>query len=385
MSDRPLTAAHEAFRSWLFEVSLPFWADTGCDPGLGAHEHLDRTGLPGLPGFKRLRVQARQLVVFAQAALMGWPPGEACAAGIYCFMTRHLDRRELWARRLTRSGERLDTTADLYDLAFVLLALAWQARLTGEVAPIERADRLLDWLDRSMAHPAGGYVNSLPAELGWRQQNPHMHLLEALLALFETTDDLDHAARAATLVGLFRSRLLDPRSGTLGEFFNDGWARAPGEAGDLVEPGHHYEWIWLLDEADRLIGTDTGAERTLLYGFCARWAIDPATGLVRDALTRDGQVKRGSARLWVQTEALRAHAAMGQASEIPRIVDNLLGRYFAHPVMGAWTDQLDAAFAPAGDAIPASSLYHVVTGYAALDRLARAPSPCSSLSTDQEG
>ena len=372
-------AAQGAFKAWLFDIALPFWADTGCDRasldavGLGAHEHLDAGGVPALPGFKRVRVQARQLVVFAQAASLGWDAGAAVARQIYGFMVRHardlpLDRLpgRPWARRLTRAGDVLDPTADLYDLAFVLLALAWHARLTGSDEPLARADRLLEWLDRHMAHPSGGYCNTLPVEPGWRQQNPHMHLLEALLALFETTRAPQYARRAASLVQLFRTRLLDGASGTLGEFFDEDWSRAPGAAGEQVEPGHQYEWVWLLAEADRLIGTDTAAERAALYGFCGRSAIEPGTGLVYDELARDGRLRRGSARLWVQTEALRAHAVMGCESAMVRTVDNLLGRYFAHPVAGAWTDQLDAAFEPASAAIPASSLYHIVTGYAAL-------------------
>ena len=373
MIQEPVLAAHGRFRAWLFDTALPLWVETGCDPGHGAHEHLTANGAPGLPGFKRLRVQARQLVVFSQAAMLGWSRGEAAAHAIYRFMTRHAEAHHVdthpWARRLTRAGDVLDPTADLYDLAFVLLALAWYGRLTGSPEPIDRADRLLDWLDRSMALPAGGYANTLPTEPGWRQQNPHMHLLEALLALYETTGADRYAGRAASLVDLFRSRLLDPHTGTLGEYFDQDWSPAPGDDGDMIEPGHHYEWVWLLGEADRLIGTETGAERTALYGFCERHGIDPDTGLVRDGLSRDGRIRKGSARLWVQTEALRAHTVMGRQDEIPRVLDNLLGRYLAHPVAGAWTDQLDAEFMPVGRDIPASSFYHVVTGYAALDRL----------------
>ncbi len=263
----------------------------------------------------------------------------------------------------------LDPAADLYDLAFVLLALAWYARLTGEADPLSRADRLLDWLDGAMAHPAGGYCNTLPAEPGWRQQNPHMHLLEALLALHETRADAGTARRASRLIELFRTRLLDRTTGTLGEYFTEDWSPAPGEDGDKVEPGHHYEWVWLSREADRLLGTDTGREREALHGFCARHGVDGGTGLVFDEMSRDGRVRRGSARLWVQTEALRAYTVMGDLPRIPGVVDNLLSRHLAHPVAGAWTDQLDAAFRPASGAVPASSLYHIVTGFAALDHL----------------
>ena len=65
-----------------------------------------------------------------------------------------------------------------------------------------------------------------------------MHLLEAVLALFETTGDKALLASADALVELFRRRFFDSASGSLGEFFTT-WQWAPGPAGTHVEPGHH--------------------------------------------------------------------------------------------------------------------------------------------------
>jgi mannose/cellobiose epimerase-like protein (N-acyl-D-glucosamine 2-epimerase family) len=67
----------------------------------------------------------------------------------------------------------------------VLFALAWHARLTRSEEPLARARRTLDWITAHMPHPPAGYRNVQPWEDGPRQQNPHMHLLEAVLALYE--------------------------------------------------------------------------------------------------------------------------------------------------------------------------------------------------------
>ncbi len=84
----------------------------------------------------------------------------------------------------------LDRTADLYDQAFVLFALAWYARATGEREPLVRARETLEWVRAHMTGPGGrGYHNTCRPRPGTAQQNPHMHLLEATLALFETTRD----------------------------------------------------------------------------------------------------------------------------------------------------------------------------------------------------
>jgi len=370
--------AHAAFRTWMFGQALPFWAGAGKDaPGLGVHEALRLDGAPaGLP-FKRMRVQARQLYAFSHAALLGWAPGRAVADDVYGFMTRHGARADgAWARRLHPDGAVLDGTADLYDLAFVLFALAWYARLTQSEAPVAQARRTLDWIAHHMPHPPAGYHNALPWEDGPRQQNPHMHLLEAVLALYETTGDPHYAAHAHALVGLFRRHLFDPATGTLGEFFGPDWTPAPGGAGTHVEPGHHLEWAWLLDQYERQTGGGAGAEIGWLYAFALFHGVDPATGLVWDAVGRDGAPRLHSFRLWPQTEALKAHVALarrGSADALARVAPTVRAigtRFLQDCAPGTWTDQLDAVGASASRAIPTSSFYHVFMAYAELDGLA---------------
>ena len=377
---RDPATAHAAFRGWMFGQALPFWAGAGKDgPGLGVHEALRLDGTPaGLP-FKRMRVQARQLYVFSHAALLGWAPGGAMADDIYGFMTRHGARADgAWARRLHPDGTVLDGTADLYDLAFVLFALAWYARLAGSEAPLAQARRTLDWIAHHMPHPPAGYHNAVPWEDGPRQQNPHMHLLEAVLALYETSGDSYYADHARSLVALFRRHLFDPATGTLGEFFAPDWTPAPGDAGTHVEPGHHLEWAWLLDQHERLTDDEAGAEIGRLYDFALCHGVDPATGLVWDAVGRDGALRLRNFRLWPQTEALKAYAAMarrGRVDTLARVAPTVRAigtRFLQGCVPGAWTDQLDAAGAPASRGIPTSSFYHVFMAYAELDGLVAA-------------
>ncbi len=375
-----IRSAHAAFRTWMFDLALPFWSTAGHDATHGgAREQLGLDGSPAEVGYKRMRVQARQLYAFSHAALMGWPEGEACAREVYDFMIRGGERPQGgWVRRLAPDGQGvIDPAIDLYDQAFVVFGLAWFARLTGAPEPLERARRTLTWVRDQMALAPQGFHNVLPPEPGPRQQNPHMHLLEAVLALHQTSGDAGDLALAHDLVELFRQRLFDPATGTLGEFFDLGWSPERGAAGDHIEPGHQYEWVWLLDLYERLTGADVGAEIDALYRFARAHGTDPQTAVVWDVVGRDGTVKQGSARLWPQTEALKAHIVMhrrdphGDAGRlIPQVVRNFGGRFFRGCPPGAWMDQLDAAGDPAADKIPTSSLYHVFMSYAELDRLA---------------
>ena len=59
-------------RHWLFDAALPLWLEHGADHRDGGW--FDKLGQDGsvLPGPKRLRVQARQIFVFAEAGRLGW-------------------------------------------------------------------------------------------------------------------------------------------------------------------------------------------------------------------------------------------------------------------------------------------------------------------------
>lgn len=377
---REAEGAYAALHDWMFGRALPFWSTVGVDrPGFGFVEHLNLSACPADVPYKRVRVQARQIFVFSYAHMQGWPGALPAATAGYDFLTRCARRPEgSWVRVLGSTGDVLDPTADLYDLAFVVFALAWYARATGAAEALDHAYCTLDWIERSMSSPTGGFYNAVPVSPEPRQQNPHMHLLEAVLALFETTHDTSLLKTADTLVALFRTHLFDSRTGSLGEFFTHDWHWAAGAAGTHVEPGHHYEWVWLLSRYERMSGRIVEPEKTALYDFANRRGRNQDTGLVIDVVDRTGIVRDASARLWPQTEAIKAHVVMAEqgvaagehaGAMIAQITNNLLGRFFAREPAGTWIDHFAASGAAKGDRIPSSTLYHIVSAFSELDRV----------------
>lgn len=373
--------AQARFAAWIMTDALPVWATVGRDaPGLGFREHLSLDGTPAQVPYKRLRVQARQIYVYSHAALLGFPAGLEPAADALRFITAHGARKDgAWVRTLGRDGGVLDPAADLYDIAFVLFALAWFARATGQQAPLQHARRTVAWVRANMAAPAGGFHNVVPVEPGHRQQNPHMHLLEAALALYEASQDDLFADLAHDLVALFRSHFHDCETGTLGEFYDDALQPAAGEPGDHVEPGHHFEWAWLLDRYARQFGGATEAEARRLYDFAEVHGLDPTRSAVLDVLDRSGRVRRASTRLWPQTEALKAHASMARRgldvdARIEAGIATLFDQHLSGCPRGMWGDHFAAVGgAPISAIIPASSLYHLFMAHAELQGLVDAP------------
>lgn len=374
-------SAHAELRDWLIARTLPYWRDHGLDvEGGGFHEKLDLDRAPVTHDGKRIMVQARQTYSFARVAASGEVSGatEAARAG-FAFLSshgRHPDGG--WRHRVTRTGAPDDDTRDLYDQAFVLFAAAWAIRVLGLSEARHLADDTLDWLDRDRAHPAGGYVERVdPAGrvvAGPRQQNPHMHLFEALLALHEAIGDGIYLERAGRLFALARDRFVV--DGTLREYFTDALDPAPGEAGGIVEPGHQFEWVWLLHRYAALAGDAAAVDLAgRLYRFALDHGIDPASGGVVDEVTADGRRRRDDRRLWPQTEALKAHAArleyLGDPQAV-RLIETqaaVLRRDHLVGPSGAWREHLHPDGSNFHGFLPASSLYHLTFAVTELDRV----------------
>jgi mannose-6-phosphate isomerase len=337
-----------------------------------------------------MRVQARQTFVYAYAATLGFGGALEAAQNGYNFIVRNG-----WcpdggfARRLGREGGILDATVDLYENAFVLLALAWYARASGESEPVDWAHRTLDWIENNMRIERGlGFENTMPVESAMRQQNPHMHLLEAVLALYETTRELRFKRSGELLLDLFRTHLFDPLTCTLGESFDANWNRTTSPEGQRIEPGHCYEWVWLLSECDQVFGSDMKTERQALYSFAQRVG-QTHDHFVVDAVSATGALLDASTRVWPQTEAIKAHLAM--STTVPEAerrakacVTNLFSRFLKRDPAGTWDEHFAPDLSLKSDKIPATTLYHLVTASRELERALDRSPMAASVTTEPE-
>lgn len=375
--DLPLTqraiavsAAH--LTDWARMHALPLWATVGYDAGKDRfEEQLTIAGERMRDGPIRLMVQARQVHVYALAARRGWyEPALPLVERAFRSMQRDYHRRDGrdgWAFSIMRDGKIADPVRDLYAHAFVLLAVASYVDATGKSAALTIADETLAFLDANLLAPqGGGYVEAVPRRAGYRRQNPHMHLFEALLALWECSQQSRYLERAEELFVLLKSRFFQSGSGALIEYFDDGLRPASGLDGTVVEPGHHYEWCWLLRKFERVTGRqDPGSLVDALYAHADRNGFDPE-GLVVDEIFADGTPKTRSRRLWPMTEAIKCNlveGARGRTGCLDKaaVLTGLLSARFLEPALqGGWIDRLDADGRPICGLVPASSLYHVM-------------------------
>jgi mannose-1-phosphate guanylyltransferase/mannose-6-phosphate isomerase len=353
-----LDEAASWYEVWLRTAALPLWSTAGIEAASGAFREALR--LDGRPEerFRRARVQARQVFVYAMAANVGveGPWLAAAERGFDQFMARYRRPDGLFAFATDLKGQIIDEAAPIYEQAFALLAMA---ALHG-AAP-ERSDLAAEALKTLLAldgyrHATGGF-----RELGEHpfQANCTMHFLEAALAWDELGVDPVWTALADELVGLARSRFIDPEGGFLREFFDAEWRPAAGDDGRQVEPGHQFEWAWLLERWGRARGDEAArgdARRLFQAGLRG---IDPARGVAIDALWDDLSVRDARARLWPQTEYLKAALWLGEEAEALCAAKGL-ARYLEVPARGAWRDKLDPDGRFVDEPAPASSFYHLI-------------------------
>jgi mannose-6-phosphate isomerase len=348
-------------RDWLLTRALPLWLAHGIDRGAGGfHEALAPDGYRCDASFRRLRVLARQVYVFAQAHRAGLKgAADAVALGVDLLETCAALPEGGYARRFTLANEPVDTTLDLYDLAFVLLALSSAAMVLPAEPLRRRAIALTDFIGRAFAHPAGGFLESLPPALP-RRHNPHMHLLEALLAAHEAFGDAVFLRHARPLPELLIHRLMDDSTGALPEYFDDRLRPDRQDGVFVTEPGHHCEWAWLLLRAGKLPQADprwaTAAAR--LLAFADRHGVHNVTGDLVDEVAGDGRQIRRTMRLWPQTERLKAEHIRADASPARQARAAAQLAAWLHPD-GLWWERRDAAGAFVAGPAPASSLYHL--------------------------
>jgi mannose/cellobiose epimerase-like protein (N-acyl-D-glucosamine 2-epimerase family) len=353
-------------RHWLIDKALPLWSSAGYDAKRGGfQERLHPDGTPDLAAPRRLLVQARQTYSFALAADVGWfPQGRKLAIDTAAFMLdkyRSADGGFVFS--LTPDNSTADGTRDSYVHMFVLLALSWAAKVSGDAQLRQALDDTLAFVDAGLTAADGSLIEGIPANLP-RRQNPHMHCFEAMLAMHEAIGHPQGLPRAAKLHAMMVEKFYDPQSQSLPEYYDDAWRPLSGDQ-DSVEPGHQAEWAWLIRKYERLAGLSSSAIPAVLISTALRFR-DPKSGFLLEEADRKGVIRKHNLRIWPQTELPKAWIVEAEL-RVPGAADNaamtmqMLAKHFLDtPCAGGWTEIFDPNWRPLTNTMPATALYHVL-------------------------
>ncbi|MEM1366190.1 MAG: AGE family epimerase/isomerase, partial [Pseudomonadota bacterium] len=378
--------------AFLSGPALDLWAGAGLDPSGGVREHLTLEGSPANDAHKRFRVLPRQIWSFCRMLHAGFVEGEQAAKLKTTVQALLADMASLqgedggFPHLLNPDNTVKDAKRDTYDHCFVLLACAaaWKAMGSAEAKTVGAAT--LAYMEDVLAdHAMGGFAENDAATLP-RRANPHMHYLEAMLEWHWATGNPIWLDRAEKMIDLFEAHFFRPDTGTLAEFFEADWTLRNEGASALVEPGHHYEWSWLLTRFDRVRPrAGLAAKARILFAHAKAYGHQSATGFAGDFINADGSGPDAAlstkpldrARCWPQCEALKASLILaedgvnGAHAHARQMARHLLQHYLATDdvgsvVKGGWMDVHDSDGDPATKLMPASTFYHIVSALEAL-------------------
>ena len=194
-----------------------------------------------------------------------------------------------------------------------------------------------------------------------------MHLFESALA-WEEAGVPGWAPLSDELAELALTKFIDPEHGLLREFFDSEWRPLLGESG-LVEPGHLFEWAWLLERwgaARGDVAARAMAGRLFENGLRG---VDPVRNVAMNALWDDFSIREASARLWPQTERVKAAIRLGDESQALSAARGL-AQYLDVPAPGAWRDKMRLNGTFVDEPAPATSFYHLILAVLELQALA---------------
>src|SRR6185503_3373198 len=132
---------------------------------------------------------------------------------------------------------------------------------------------------------------------------------------------------------------------------------------------HQFEWAWLVDRWGRARQAPAAlAAARSLYAVCSKGVVR-AREVAVNALWDDFSVRDPSARLWPQTEHLKAALALGSEAEALAAARGL-AKYLHPPTRGVWRDRVKPDGSVIDEPAPATSFYHLMV--AILELMARA-------------
>jgi mannose-6-phosphate isomerase len=369
----------DTLKTWLLDDAYTRWWAQGADPVHGGfHERLRLDGV-GLDEPRRARVNPRQIYCYSLADDLGWggPAPLAVQHGLDFFLSHYRRPDRLFRALVNPDGTPVSERAVLYDQAFALLALACAYETQPKDEYRRLARELHDVLRAQLGHPLAGFEESQPRILPLLS-NSHMHLLEASLEWADIDHEPIWGKLAGEIVELALTCFIDPGTGFVLEFFDRDWRPTSGVDGRVVEPGHQYEWAWLFLRWSSRFSDARSAQKASdmalkLIALAETYGVDRDRGVVVNTLLTDKVVRDAQARLWPQTERIKAACAVAEKTGDAKywgIADEAaraLSKYLNTPLPGLWYDKMTVEGTLIDEPAPASSFYHIVCAIAEME------------------
>jgi mannose-6-phosphate isomerase len=360
-----LSAVFTTVQQHFMDVIVQLWQGPGWNAEMALpYEALDAQHQPLPPQRYRAMACARQLFLFS--SFIGHPQVADAgirAAALFRSLQQHFHDAEHggWFYSIDPQGAPLDRRKDLYTHAFIIFACAHYWAKVREPLVESVLNAALHVVAEQFADGDGLYESVLDED--WSSlgagplQNPLMHLAEAFLATLEVREDAQTLAALDALAEAMQRRFVNIEHGVMLE--------KPLDAVDnWSEPGHQFEWFYLLESSEHLRGTPLHRSLTTAFAHAEEQGVDQVTGAVVAMLEVDGSVKDGTQRIWAQAEYLRALTLRPDSEALLARQLNALQQRFLHPA--GWNECLDSQGQVSRSDMPSTTPYHLATCYIGL-------------------
>ena len=361
-------------KEWLSTQVFPLWMKRGVDQGSGGL--IEALTLEGdaldLP--RRAMVQARQIYSFRIGRGLGCCSEEEARSIIGRAAAFLIERYSVpsgaFIHSIGADGKPRNGQLDLYTQAFGLFGLANAYAVLRDERLKQRALSLADYLWRERRAPGGGYTEIDNGQIVLRS-NPHMHLFEAAISWMRVDSDSRWKVLAGEVLDLCLTRFVDPESRALCEYFQEDWRPIRTDGKFFFEPGHHYEWAWLMMLYEESAGRNLRSTRDDLFRTAETFGLSPERNAM-DEIWSHGVPKKRSSRFWPQCERIKAAVRMGarapekEQADFARASDEAVGalfRFLQTPTPGLWRDTLLESGSFREEPAKASSLYHIINAF----------------------
>ena len=364
-SQPELTALFASVQQHFEDVIVPLWQGPGWNADMALpYEALDAEHQPLPPQRYRAMACARQLYLFS--SLIGQlPAAEERAAALFRSLQQHFHDAEHggWFYSIDAQGAPLDQRKDLYTHAFILFACAHYWDKVREPLVESVLNAALQVIAQRFATDDGLYEASL--ERDWSSlnsgplQNPLMHLAEAFLATLSVREDAAAEDALLKLCTAMQAQFVDPQTRVLME-------KPLGAVDNWFEPGHQFEWYFLLESSPLLRGSQLHESLDRAFALTERLGVAEHSGAVLAMLDLQdsGSAKDSTQRIWAQAEYLRA-LTLRPHSEAPVLRQlQALQQRFLH--VGGWFECRDEAGEVSRKDMPSTTPYHLATCYRGL-------------------
>ena len=367
---------------WINNEVFPFWAEKGLDQiNNGFFELINENGNPK-NSFRRSRLVARQIYSFSKSKELGWTGDskEIISMGLNFLEKNLISQNGQIFMNINIEKSNPNKDHDLYDYAFVFLCLSELAKneIFFEKA-VSLSNKSLNWITNNWRHHHIGFKED-PKVSDNLRANPHMHLLEASLSWEQVESNYRDRWESVSdeVVNLLLSKLYSDKRFAVSEYFDLDWNDTKEKSHQVIEPGHQYEWGWLLlNWAKKRNNIKVKKIAIKLINTAETYGFNKDSLKVINALNFDHEVIDNNSKLWQQTERLKAWNLISKdlyfnklerEESKKKVIQSLITikEFHSKSLRGIWKENYIANKGFALGPTKASSLYHLIAAASTL-------------------